>query len=120
MDRDDAEAICAAQPGAWADSPWEPGEIVYKVGPAERGKIFCFLGTGATPNGAISIKVDPELVSLLHDRYEAVSPPPYLSKRHWIAVALNGDMPDDELAELIEDSYSLVVQTLPKRLRPTL
>ena len=120
MDRDDAEAICAAQPGAWADSPWEPGEIVYKVGPAERGKIFCFLGTGATPNGAISIKVDPELVSLLHDRYEAVRPPPYLSKRHWIAVALNGDMPDDELAELIEDSYSLVVQTLPKRLRPTL
>ena len=119
MERDAAEAICAAQPGAWPDSPWEPSEIVYKVGPAERGKIFCFLGSGAAPDGAISIKVDPELVPLLHDRYEAVRHPPYLSKRHWIAVALSGDMPDDELAELIEDSYTLVAQTLPKRLRPT-
>lgn len=118
MERDAAEAICAAQPGAWADSPWEPGEVVYKVGPAERGKIFCFLGSGARPDGAISIKVDPELVPLLHERYEAVTHPPYLSKRHWIAVALNGDLPADELEELIEDSYNLVAQSLPKRLRP--
>ena len=118
MKRGDAEAICAAQPGAWPDSPWEPDEIVYKVGPAERGKIFCFLGTGASPDGGVSIKVDPELVPLLHERYEAVTRPPYLSKQHWIAVALNGDMPDDELEELIEDSYKLVCKTLPKRLRP--
>lgn len=118
MERADAEAICAAQPGAWLDSPWEPDEIVYKVGPAERGKIFCFLGTAATPHGAVSIKADPELVPLLHEKYDAVAQPPYLSKRHWIAVTLNGDMPDDELEELIRDSYTLVVQTLPKRLRP--
>ena len=118
MQRAVAEAICAAQPGAWPDSPWEPNEIVYKVGPAERGKIFCFLGTGASPDGAISIKVDPELVPLLHEKYAAVSQPPYLSKQHWIAVTLNGDMPNDELEELIEDSYRLVRDTLPKRLRP--
>ena len=118
MQRADAEAICAAQPGAWPDSPWHPDEIVYKVGPAERGKIFCFLGTGASPDGAISIKVDPELVPLLHEKYAAVAQPSYLSKQHWIAVTLNGDMPNDELEELIEDSYRLVRDTLPKRLRP--
>ena len=30
-------------PGAWPDEPWE-GDLVAKVGPGERGKIFAFLG----------------------------------------------------------------------------
>ena len=54
---------------------------------------------------------------LLHGKYESVSSPAYLSKQHWIAVQLNGDMPDDELEELIEDSWRLVAAGLPKRMQ---
>lgn len=118
MEHSDVEAICESLPGSWPDSPWGEGEIVYKVGSVEKGKVFCFLGTGASLDGGISIKVDPALIPLLRQRYEAVSSPAYLSKQHWIAVRLHGDLPDDELEELIEDSYRLVVAGLPKKHRP--
>ncbi len=117
MEREAAEALCAALPGAWPDTPWED-DLVYKIGPGKRGKIFCFLGGGTAESSGISIKVDPDLAPLLHQKYESVSSPAYLSKRHWIAVRLDGDMPDDELEELIEDSWRLVAAGLPKRYRP--
>ena len=117
MDRDRAVGICEALPGARPDSPWHPDELVYKIGPVERGKIFCFLGTGATTEGGITIKADPGLVPILHGQYDAVSQPSYLSKQHWIAVKLAGDMPDDELESLIEASHQLVLGTLPKRMQ---
>ena len=118
MDRAQAEAICAALPGAWPDSPWE-SDLVYKLGEPGKGKIFCFLGGGTTDGtgGAISVKAEPETVAALHQTYEAVSSPAYLSKRHWVAVALDGDMPDDEIAELIEDSHGLILRALPKRVQ---
>ncbi len=118
MERDEVQALCEALPGSWPDTPWED-DLVYKVGPGGKGKIFCFLGGGTTEDTGISIKVDPALVPLLHGKYESVSSPAYLSKQHWIAVRLQGDVPDDELEELIEDSHQLVVGTLPKKYRPT-
>jgi predicted DNA-binding protein (MmcQ/YjbR family) len=41
-----------------------------------------------------------------------------MDKRHWITVELGGDVPDALLADLIVDSYDLVVGALPARLRP--
>jgi len=116
MDRAAVEALCAALPGAWPDTPWE-SDLVYKIGPGQRGKIFCFLGGGTAASSGISIKVDPALAPLLHQKYDSVSSPAYLSKQHWIAVRLDGGMPDDELAELIEESHRLVAQGLPKRVQ---
>lgn len=117
MDRDRAVGICAALPGSWPDSPWHPDELVYKIGPAERGKIFCFLGTGAAREGGITVKADPGLVPILHGQYDAVSRPSYLSQQHWIAIKLDGDMPDDEIESLIEASHQLVLAALPKRMQ---
>ena len=115
MRRDEAVRICESMPGAWPDSPWGPEGLVYKIGPGERAKIFCFLGSDS--GGAISIKADPGIVPILHGSYEAVSQPRYLDKSHWIAVALDGDMPDDELEALIEGSHRLVLAALPKRMQ---
>ena len=125
MERDQAEDICAALPGAWPDSPWDH-DLVYKIGPRQvdakgrqGGKIFCFLGGGPSDGRpvAISIKADPDQVPALHRQYDAVSSPRYLNKRHWIAVQLDGDLPDEELQELIEDSHRLVRQTFSKRVQ---
>ena len=118
MQRAEVESICANLPGAWPDSPWE-NDLVYKIGEAEKAKIFCFLGGGTTDQQptSISIKVEPELTPVLHQQYQAVSSPAYLSKQHWIAIDLGGDMPPDEIEELIEDSHRLVAKGLPKRLQ---
>lgn len=117
MDHDEAVRICESMPGAWPDNPWGPEGLVYKIGPAERAKIFCFLGSDAAPDGAVSLKADPGIVPILHGNYQSVSSPRYLDKNHWIAVALDGDMPDDELESLIEASHELILTSLPKRIQ---
>ena len=49
MTWEDLLAYCLAKPGAWQDEPWD-GDVVAKVG----GKIFAFLGSGATRRSALS------------------------------------------------------------------
>jgi predicted DNA-binding protein (MmcQ/YjbR family) len=111
MTYDELLACCLALPGAWEDSPWA-GDTVVKAGP----KIFAFPG-----EDAVSLKVDPEAGEALRAAYPtAVTHPPYLNKKLWVRVALDGTVPDDELRELLAESYRLVVQGLTRAQRDAL
>jgi predicted DNA-binding protein (MmcQ/YjbR family) len=103
---------CLAKPGAWQDEPWE-GDVVVKVG----DKIFAFLGDGS----AIGLKCgDREFADLLLDRYQgAASKMAYIGKSGWNTFQLNGTIPPDEIQDLIDTSYELVLAKLPKSKRPT-
>lgn len=99
--------------GAWPDEPWE-GDVVAKVG-TRPGKIFLFGGTEG-----VALKTDPDdRVELVEAYPGAVGDAPYLSKRHWVRVQVPGPVPDDELLELVQGSYRLVVAGLPKAQRPS-
>lgn len=113
MSRDELIAHCLAKPGAYLDHPWGAESTVVKVG----GRIFCFLGDGSS----MSVKNTPELVEEWRARYPAhIGVPRYLKKTLWNAVKLDGaGAPDlDEARELIDDSYDLVVASLPRSQRP--
>jgi predicted DNA-binding protein (MmcQ/YjbR family) len=105
---------CLAKPGAWRDQPWDD-DVVAKVGP----KIFAFLG-GPGPPTTIGLKCgDREAADLWLERYPgSVVPLPYLARYGWNRFALDGTIPDDEVAELVDASYAFVVAALPRRLRP--
>lgn len=115
MTRTDWEAYCLGKPGAWPDEPWE-GDQVVKVG----SKIFAFLG-GPAEVPAIGLKCgNRETADLLVERYPgAVARSPYIGQHGWNTIALDGTVPDDEVAELIDSSYALVVASLPKKDRPS-
>jgi predicted DNA-binding protein (MmcQ/YjbR family) len=102
---------CLAKPGAWQDEPWE-GDVVVKVG----DKIFAFLGSDT----AIGLKCgDRETADLLLERYPgAASKMAYIGKHGWNTFQLNGTIPRDEIQDLIDISYDLVVAKLPKSKRP--
>jgi predicted DNA-binding protein (MmcQ/YjbR family) len=106
---------CLAKPGTWPDEPWE-GDLVAKVG----GKVFAFLGSGHGSARAIGLKCgDREMADLLVERYPGVVVrSAYIGKHGWNTVTLDGTIPDDEVAELIDTSYALVVAKLPKKDRP--
>lgn len=111
-------AHCLALPGAWRDEPWE-GQVVAKVGP----KIFAFLGGLQDPGdgpGAIGLKCgNREAADLWLERYPGVvTVLPYIGRWGWNAFALDGSVPDDDLEELLERSYAIVVASLPRRSRP--
>jgi predicted DNA-binding protein (MmcQ/YjbR family) len=105
---------CLAKPGAWRDEPWE-GDTVVKVG----SKIFAFFGADGPPT-RVGLKCgDRETADLLIERYPgAVSHSAYIGQHDWNSIALDGTIPDDEVAELIDASYEQIVAKLPKKQRP--
>jgi predicted DNA-binding protein (MmcQ/YjbR family) len=65
----------------------------------------------------VSLKCEPPLAEALRAEHSAVRPGYHLNKRHWITVTLDDSLPDALVLGLLEDSYELVVDGLPKRER---
>jgi predicted DNA-binding protein (MmcQ/YjbR family) len=65
-----------------------------------------------------NLKCDPDLALDLRDRYEQVKPGYHMNKKHWNTVEIEGSIPAVELRKMIDHSYQLVVESLPKAARP--
>ncbi len=65
----------------------------------------------------MSLKCEPDLAERLRATYPEVRPGYHLNKRHWNTVALDGSLPDRMVADMLEDSYDLVVSALPRRVQ---
>lgn len=109
MTRDDVLDLCAGLPGAVEDDPFGDGVAVFKVG----GRMFALVSLEGS-RGTVNLKCDPELAVELRDRYAAVHPGYHQNKRHWNTVDLDGSVEDDELREMIDHSYELIVNRLPR------
>jgi predicted DNA-binding protein (MmcQ/YjbR family) len=109
-------AYCLDKPGAWQDEPWE-NDVVAKVG----DKIFAFFGDfhSSRPR-SIGLKCgDREAADLWLDRYpDAATKMPYIGAHGWNTFRLDGAIPPDEIQDLVDISYELVVAKLPRKKRP--
>lgn len=112
MDLAALRQYCAAKRAAVEEHPFGPGALVMKVG----GKMFAIIAEDAEPV-TISLKCEPELAVALRAEHDAVSPGYHLDKRHWNTVTLDGTVADAEVRDWIDDSYDLVVEGLPRRVR---
>jgi predicted DNA-binding protein (MmcQ/YjbR family) len=114
MDAKDVAQHCEALKGSTREFPFGPQPTVYKVG----GKIFAILAEDERPP-RVSLKLPPDEVQALQVQYEGTVLPGYhLNKRHWVTVLLDGILDEDELTALLDESYDVVVETLPKTRRP--
>jgi len=57
---------------------------------------------------------------VLRDLYPAVQPGYYMNKRHWNTITLDGSLSDEELRQLSDESYALVVKGLTRAARQQL
>jgi len=89
--------------------PFYSETLVYQVA----GKIFII--TGIEGFLSINLKCDPEEAILLKERYSAVSPGYHMNKKHWNTIDMDNSIPDKLLKKWIDNSYDLVVKTLPKK-----
>ena len=103
-----------AKPQAVEDFPFDTVTLVAKVG----GKMFALVGTDEEPL-RVNLKCVPEKAEVLREYYPAVLPGYHMNKRHWNTVVLDGSIPDDEIFAMIDESYDLVVQGLPRVKRPS-
>lgn len=63
----------------------------------------------------ITIKLDVMDGEFLRQQYKDIIPGYYMNKAHWNSIYLDGEVPADIVKELIEKSYYLVVEGLPKK-----
>jgi predicted DNA-binding protein (MmcQ/YjbR family) len=113
MDKHELKNRCLGLPGASEEFPFGDEVSVFKVS----GKMFALCALDGEPL-ELSVKCDPELAVQLRSAYPAVTPGYHLNKRHWNTIALDGSVPDEMVADLLGDSYDLVVASLPKARRP--
>jgi predicted DNA-binding protein (MmcQ/YjbR family) len=114
MTHKEFEDILLKKPGAWLDYPFGEGVAVYKLGPKDgTAKMFALIAEGSLPI-RISLKCDPVLAEKLREEYESVLPGYHLNKKHWNTIIDSGQLEYDYLLSLIELSYALVKDSLPK------
>lgn len=109
--RDRLHAAALSKPGAWEDMPWE-GDVVAKVA----DKIFAFLGDTSIGLKCATTRVEAD--EWLQRYPDDASVMAYIGRSGWNDLAFAGAIPDDELLEAVDDSYRLVVEKMPTRLRP--
>ncbi len=82
------------------------------------GKLFVVAAIEMVPQ-RLSFKVTPENFAELCER-TGIIPAPYMTRAQWVSLLGLNVVPDDELRDLIAESYHLVWERLPKKRRAEL
>jgi predicted DNA-binding protein (MmcQ/YjbR family) len=109
MTGDELRDLCLSFMGTEETFPFSPETSVFKVA----GKVFA-LAPLAADRLTVSLKCEPGLAEQLREAHRAISPGYHLNKRHWNTVVLDGSLDDTMIADMVEDSYDLVVSALPR------
>lgn len=105
------------KPYSLLDYPFGMNVMVFKV----KGKMFGSIATDrASGLCALNLKCEPGEALALRDIYEAITPGYHMNKKHWNTVVINGSIPEGEIERMIDNSYQLVVATLPKKVLKTM
>ena len=112
MDLANFREYCLAKPGASEDTPFGPDVLVFRVG----GKMFGLAALNAVPP-TVNLKCNPDLALDLRDRYAQIRPGYHMNKKHWNTVEIERGVPAVELRRMIDHSYELVFESLPKTRR---
>jgi predicted DNA-binding protein (MmcQ/YjbR family) len=104
--------LCLRHRGSEETFPFAPEVSVFKVA----GKMFALSRLAVEPL-SVSVKCEPLLAEQLRAAHPAITAGYHLNKRHWNTVLIDGSLPGEMIADMIEDSYDLVVSALPKARR---
>jgi predicted DNA-binding protein (MmcQ/YjbR family) len=113
MNIDQLRKLCLSLPGATEQIQWGD-DLLFKVG----GKMFAV--TPLEPAKVwLSLKASPENFTDLTER-PGVIPAPYLARAKWISLESQDALPDAEIAQLVRESYELVLGKLPRKIRESI
>jgi predicted DNA-binding protein (MmcQ/YjbR family) len=110
MDIESLRAYCLAKKEVREEFPFGETTLVFKI----RGKIFLLTGLD-NPTLQFNVKCDPEQAIEWREQYAAVQPGYHMNKKLWNTVIVDGSIPARILRQMIDDSYRLVVLSLPKK-----
>ena len=111
MNFEDFREYCLRKPFVSEGFPFDQKTLVLKVA----GKLFAL--ADIEDFNSINLKCDPEKAIELRERFAGVHPGYHMSKKHWNTVSVNEDVSRALIFELIDHSYELVFNSLPKKTR---
>lgn len=109
MTHKELEEYLLSMPNARLDYPFGEGVAVYKAGAEDDAKMFAIIQEDSNPT-RLSLKCDPQLAVVLREKYETILPGYHLNKKHWNTIICTGQVPIDELQDLVRLSYRLVTE----------
>ena len=110
MDLETLQSYLLGKPGAVQEHPFGPEAMVFKVA----GKMFALIAWEETPL-RITLKCDPVESIALRQQYEAITAGYYMNKKLWNTIVLDQTVPDDEIVRMMDHSYDLIFEGLPKK-----
>lgn len=122
MEIETLRAICLSFPGAFEVYPFGPETVVMKVGasgPKVAPKVFALFWGDKNPL-TVNLKCDPALAEQLRAAHQEITPGYHMNKKHWNSVDCSAGLAAETIRDLIEDSYDLVVASLPRQQREAL
>lgn len=114
MNVEDIRMYCLIKREVTESFPFNDTTLVFKV----LGKMFALVNLD--DNQSLNLKCDPEKAIILREHYNDVLPGYHMNKKYWNTISLDGIVPDSLIKEWIDDSYNLVIENLPKKLKQKL
>jgi len=104
---------CLSKKGVTEHFPFDKDTLVFKVG----GKVFALSSMAKWESGepAVNLKCDPDRAEELRAQYNDIKPGFHMNKKHWNTVAINKELSDKFMKELIDHSYDLIFKSLSKK-----
>ena len=111
MNIEQLREYCLLKQGTTESFPFGESTLVFKVG----NKMFAL--TALEGEFTVNLKCDPEKAIGLREQYDFVLPGYHMSKKHWNTILIDGHISDSMLCEWIDHSYTLVLESLPQKIK---
>lgn len=105
------DGYCLSKKGAQKDYKLEWDATRYMLA----GKMFAMKGGDKEGRPIISVKLLPMHGEILRGEYKDIIPGYYMNKQHWNSVYLEGDVPDEVLKGMLDESYLLILEAMSKK-----
>lgn len=105
------DAYCLSKVGVQKDYKEEWDATRYMI----KGKMFLMHGGDKNGKPIITVKLDPMNGETLRSEYEDIIPGYYMNKVHWNSLYLDGQVPDEIVKKMIDESYELILKSLSKK-----
>ena len=111
MDIEYLRDYCLNKEQTTESTPFDLNTLVFKV----HGKMFCLCDIDLFES--VNLKCDPQKAINLREKFAGINPGYHMNKKHWNTVDINKDVPDSSILKMIDESYLLVLKSLPKKVQ---
>lgn len=112
--REEALEFGLSFPDTYQEAPFhDPNWQLVRVKGTKKAFLWTYERNG---NINLNVKANPEWIDFWRNAHRSVIPGWHQNKEHWNTIILDGTIPDEDIKQMIADSYELVTDSPAKRI----